>query len=343
MNANEDKYLDDVLNLEDKLKKNENVVIKMSQSVQALFMLGPKPLSFYDLKLKHGLGYENPYMLKKAIAQNLKLYDASCLYSSKVHVNVRDTKEILEDASKSQIKMENRLKDPISIEKKQTFVFESMESDLDATWKQNNFLNDQLLEATLKHDVEKCVLMCNDYMNDDLTAEIKKVKREFKDVQECMHTRIKILEYDVQRCQKQSLDLNYSCNKRKKKENKDVTSVIRPLNRSSSSNKSVLSNTKTQSEDVEVNVGTNKKTNVASKKNVVQNKKIVTNIDVINAPKAKDVLCVSCDKNVLTSCHDKCLGHNLFSVGQFCDGDLEVAFRSKTCYVRNLEGDDLLT
>ncbi|GJS83529.1 hypothetical protein Tco_0750070 [Tanacetum coccineum] len=36
------------------------------------------------------------------------------------------------------------------------------------------------------------------------------------------------------------------------------------------------------------------------------------------------------------------LGHNLFSVGQFCDGDLEVAFRSKTCYVRNLEGDDLL-
>ncbi|GJW39658.1 hypothetical protein Tco_0065503 [Tanacetum coccineum] len=31
------------------------------------------------------------------------------------------------------------------------------------------------------------------------------------------------------------------------------------------------------------------------------------------------------------------------SHGQFCDGDLEVAFRSKTCYVRNLEGDDLLT
>ncbi|GKB98514.1 integrase, catalytic region, zinc finger, CCHC-type containing protein [Tanacetum coccineum] len=37
------------------------------------------------------------------------------------------------------------------------------------------------------------------------------------------------------------------------------------------------------------------------------------------------------------------LGHNLFSVGQFCDGDLKVAFRLKTCYVQNLEGDDLLT
>ncbi|GJT28197.1 hypothetical protein Tco_0908472 [Tanacetum coccineum] len=36
------------------------------------------------------------------------------------------------------------------------------------------------------------------------------------------------------------------------------------------------------------------------------------------------------------------LGYNLFRVGQFCDDDLEVAFRSKTCYVRNLKGDDLL-
>ncbi|GJR93118.1 integrase, catalytic region, zinc finger, CCHC-type containing protein [Tanacetum coccineum] len=39
----------------------------------------------------------------------------------------------------------------------------------------------------------------------------------------------------------------------------------------------------------------------------------------------------------------KGLGHNLFSVEQFCDGDLEVALRSKMCYVLNMEGDDLLT
>ncbi|GJU09833.1 retrovirus-related pol polyprotein from transposon TNT 1-94 [Tanacetum coccineum] len=31
------------------------------------------------------------------------------------------------------------------------------------------------------------------------------------------------------------------------------------------------------------------------------------------------------------------LGHNLFSVGQFCDADLEVAFRKNTCFIRNLE------
>ncbi|GJS47400.1 integrase, catalytic region, zinc finger, CCHC-type containing protein [Tanacetum coccineum] len=36
------------------------------------------------------------------------------------------------------------------------------------------------------------------------------------------------------------------------------------------------------------------------------------------------------------------LGHNLFLVGQFCDSDLEVAYRRNTCFVRNLEGVDLL-
>ncbi|GKE18227.1 retrovirus-related pol polyprotein from transposon TNT 1-94 [Tanacetum coccineum] len=39
----------------------------------------------------------------------------------------------------------------------------------------------------------------------------------------------------------------------------------------------------------------------------------------------------------------KRLGHNLFSVGQFCDSNLEVAFCQHTCFIRNLEGVDLLT
>nr|GEV24792.1 hypothetical protein [Tanacetum cinerariifolium] len=40
-----------------------------------------------------------------------------------------------------------------------------------------------------------------------------------------------------------------------------------------------------------------------------------------------------------------CFGNDHFTAltGSFCDGDLEVVFRSNTCYVRNLKGDDLLT
>nr|GEU87676.1 integrase, catalytic region, zinc finger, CCHC-type, peptidase aspartic, catalytic [Tanacetum cinerariifolium] len=37
------------------------------------------------------------------------------------------------------------------------------------------------------------------------------------------------------------------------------------------------------------------------------------------------------------------LNHNLSSVGQFCDADLEVAFWKPTCYIRDWKGNDLLT
>nr|GEX84834.1 integrase, catalytic region, zinc finger, CCHC-type, peptidase aspartic, catalytic [Tanacetum cinerariifolium] len=36
------------------------------------------------------------------------------------------------------------------------------------------------------------------------------------------------------------------------------------------------------------------------------------------------------------------LNHNLFLVGQFYDADLEVAFQKSTCFVRDLQGNDLL-
>nr|GEX61048.1 integrase, catalytic region, zinc finger, CCHC-type, peptidase aspartic, catalytic [Tanacetum cinerariifolium] len=185
-----------------------------------------------------------------------------------------------------------------------------------------------------------------------------------------------------------------------------ASSVRGPSYRDSSFKNSILANTKNSSEKVEVSDRNNKKPDVASK-NIALNKMIVTDVDVKNSLKAKVVLCVSCVKNVLISCHAKCLknykmdvhskvrrtlfttpitvkskfenttlvvlktrfsvkttqsksldttpevsktkiaveglGHNLFIVGQFCDGDLEVAFCSKTCYVLNLEGDDLLT
>ncbi|GJW28766.1 hypothetical protein Tco_0045641 [Tanacetum coccineum] len=117
-NENKDKYLDAILNLKAKVKNNENMVVKMSNSVQAMFMLGPKTLSVYDPQLKHGLGYKNPYTLKQAVSANPKLYDASYLYSLNVCANVCNTAEILEDATKSQIKMKNKLKDSIAVEKK---------------------------------------------------------------------------------------------------------------------------------------------------------------------------------------------------------------------------------
>nr|GEV05350.1 integrase, catalytic region, zinc finger, CCHC-type, peptidase aspartic, catalytic [Tanacetum cinerariifolium] len=39
----------------------------------------------------------------------------------------------------------------------------------------------------------------------------------------------------------------------------------------------------------------------------------------------------------------ECINHNIFLVGQFCDANLEVAFQKSTCFVRDLQGNDLLT
>ncbi|GKA63379.1 hypothetical protein Tco_0762985 [Tanacetum coccineum] len=41
--------------------------------------------------------------------------------------------------------------------------------------------------------------------------------------------------------------------------------------------------------------------------------------------------------------HVEGLNHNLLFAGQFCDADLEVAFRKSTCYIRDFKGNNLLT
>ncbi|GJV19525.1 retrovirus-related pol polyprotein from transposon TNT 1-94 [Tanacetum coccineum] len=76
-----------------------------------------------------------------------------------------------------------------------------------------------------------------------------------------------------------------------------ISSVRRPSNRDSSLKNSVLSNTKNSSEKEEVSDRLNKKSDVAFK-DVDANKKIVTNDDIKNALIAKNVLCVTCAKNL---------------------------------------------
>ncbi|GJS96068.1 retrovirus-related pol polyprotein from transposon TNT 1-94 [Tanacetum coccineum] len=65
-----------------------------------------------------------------------------------------------------------------------------------------------------------------------------------------------------------------------------------------------------------------------------------------NLNNARDLLTKldECIKRRTTlSPHEIGLGYNLFSVGELCDSDLEVAFRKHTCFVWNLEGVDLLS
>ncbi|GJS52056.1 hypothetical protein Tco_0625418 [Tanacetum coccineum] len=119
MSENENKYHDTVLDLEAKLKKNVNLILKLGNSLQGMFMLGPKTLSVYDQQLKHGLGYPNPYTLKQEISQCPELYLASSLGNSEISLNIRDTEDTLDDASKSQQKVYEKMNDPIAVANKQ--------------------------------------------------------------------------------------------------------------------------------------------------------------------------------------------------------------------------------
>nr|GEW18202.1 retrovirus-related Pol polyprotein from transposon TNT 1-94 [Tanacetum cinerariifolium] len=58
-------------------------------------------------------------------------------------------------------------------------------------------------------------------------------------------------------------------------------------------------------------------------------------------------VCKTCNICLIFANHDKVyyvegLGHNLFSVRQFCDSSIEVEFRKHLCYVRDMDGVDLL-
>ncbi|GJU64979.1 hypothetical protein Tco_1246814 [Tanacetum coccineum] len=325
MSENEDHYHDTILDLEAILKKNVDLILKLDNSLQGMFMLGPKSLSVYDSQLKHGLGYPNPYTRKQAISQCLNLYLASSLSKSEIPLNVRDTEDTFDDASKSQQKMKEKMNDPIVVANKQNCwtidykqinalykdfvpqkelsaeqkyfpssfipsdktpnatssvpasmpsespliiqldkmkscfqklseliqknckrasifytspeeiqlndfcqdqvkpivnelqfyfeffrklfqrdikemkdVFDSTESELCEIKKQNDFLKDQLLEASLRHEVEISVLLNHECVDNSLHAEIEQIKKNSIQIQEGLQAKIKILEKDVQ-------------------------------------------------------------------------------------------------------------------------------------------------
>ncbi|GKE38174.1 hypothetical protein Tco_1461579, partial [Tanacetum coccineum] len=88
-------YLEDIVDLEEKLSSHDQIVYKMGQSIQTIHMLGKKPNKVYDPFLKAGLGYKNPERLKKAIAAQPKMYDGEMLHSAKLNIDSPDSEETL--------------------------------------------------------------------------------------------------------------------------------------------------------------------------------------------------------------------------------------------------------
>ncbi|GJZ04578.1 hypothetical protein Tco_0537853 [Tanacetum coccineum] len=286
MSEKEDTYHDTILDLEAKLKKNVDLFLKLGNSLQGMFMLGPKPLSVYDQQLKHG-NLEIPlnvrdsediledafknFVPQKELSVEQKYFSSSSIPSVKIPVskNMPSESPLIKELDKIKVGFEKLslliqqnckrasifYTSPAEIEindfcqdqvkpilnelkvylecfqnlfqrdiKEMKDVFESTESELDELEKQNELLKDQLLEASLKHDVELCVLINHECVDKILNAELEKVKKKSFKIQEDLQARIKILEKDVQRCEKQSVDFQLKLQHEKEKQKWDSTS-----------------------------------------------------------------------------------------------------------------------
>ncbi|GKA77713.1 hypothetical protein Tco_0784250 [Tanacetum coccineum] len=173
----EDWYLDDILDLEEKLSSHDRIVYKMGQSIQTIHMLGKKPNKVYDPFLKARLGYINPVRLKKAIAAQLK-----CMMT---------LSEIKEELIEEVQEMLN--------------VFVSMEQKVNDKSPIENILDneiDRLLEASLTSEIRNCMfLLVEQKKHELLKVELEKSASDSRDIQANLLKRIKILENDFQRSQ----------------------------------------------------------------------------------------------------------------------------------------------
>ncbi|GJS46836.1 retrovirus-related pol polyprotein from transposon TNT 1-94 [Tanacetum coccineum] len=206
MSENEDRYHDTILDLEAKLKKNVDLILKLGNSLQGMFMLGPNPFSVYD-------------------SQCPKLYLVSSLSNSEIPLNVRDTEDTLDDASKSQHKIKEKMNDPIAVANKQNcwtidykqinalykdFVPYKKELSGEQKYFPSSFIpSDKTPNATSSVSASM--------PNNSLHAEIEQIKKNSIEIQEGLQAKIKILEKDVQRCQKQSVDFELKLQHEKEK------------------------------------------------------------------------------------------------------------------------------
>ncbi|GJT64619.1 hypothetical protein Tco_1016099 [Tanacetum coccineum] len=255
MSENEDRYYDTILDLEAKLKKNVDLILKLGNSLQGILSKSEIPLNVRDTKDTLDDASKSQQKMKEkmndpiAVANKQNCWTIDYKQINALYKNFVPQKELFDEqkyfpssfipsdktpnaTSFVPASMPNQVK-PIVNElqfyfeflrklfqrdiKEMKYVFESTESELCEIKKQNDFLKDQLLEASLRHEVEISVLLNHECVDNSLHAEIEQIKKNSIEIQEGLQAKIKILEKDVQRCQKQSVDFELKLQHEKEK------------------------------------------------------------------------------------------------------------------------------
>nr|GEU77607.1 hypothetical protein [Tanacetum cinerariifolium] len=107
----EDELLDKKIQLKNKIKKLDNILVKTGQSVQTMHMLSPKQDSFYHTEQKMARGYQNLFYLKEAQQKQQSLYNGKVLLGKHDSPAVYVSKETLQLAQESRLKMKQHNKE----------------------------------------------------------------------------------------------------------------------------------------------------------------------------------------------------------------------------------------
>ncbi|GJT64429.1 retrovirus-related pol polyprotein from transposon TNT 1-94 [Tanacetum coccineum] len=382
-----------------KLKKNVDLFLKIGNSLQAMFMLGPKPLSVYDQQLKHGLGYPNPYTLRQAISKCPKLYVASRTdsgtksmprNSKRASMFYTSTEEIsLNDFCRDQVK-------PLLNELLDYFdgfhnVFQRDIKEMKDAFEQNDFY---LIELTGQnylslHDeleqVKKKSLKIQEVTISELKARMKNGENGMNATSSVKrpksrdsHVKTSVLDvskneakkehlspktrFSEKATQSKTLDTTFVASKSKideasaSKARDKVSSALKKKKRNMRDkplSPFMLNKIRTsklwqkwfESQPnvmwTSVNTKPHAHTNPSNTKPLVSVKRWI-----VKLPSCPCVVssCVAGSPDRPMGFMLKDWTQSLQWLGQFVSGDLESGFfGSNTCYVRNLEGDDLLT
>ncbi|GJV58182.1 integrase, catalytic region, zinc finger, CCHC-type containing protein [Tanacetum coccineum] len=277
----EDKYMENEIDLEKKIKELDNILFKVGQSAQTVHML-TKPQAFYDNIHKQALGYQNPFYLKKAQRIKPTLYDGIVISDKHVAMHVIDDEETLILEGKSRSKISEKEKDPKGFKEH----FDSIKKTRVRTKEQSDSLIDKL---NLK------------------SAENEDLKAQIQDELDLEHLAPRLF-------QNREAHIDYL---------------------------------KYTQEQAGILWGIIKQAKAKQPSHNALDFACCPDCSLIRERQyCKDYRVFDYQLGNITISrvyYIEGLGQNLFSIGQFCDTDLEVAIRKNTCFICNLEGVDLLS
>nr|GEX63640.1 hypothetical protein [Tanacetum cinerariifolium] len=163
----EDELLEKQIQLEKKIKGLNNILVKMGQSIQTIYMLSPKPDSFYHTEQKMALGYQNPFYLKQAQKKQHSLYDGKVLLEKHDHPVVHDLEETLQLAQETK------------------FVgdFKSLAKEADESLAKHKELEleiEHLLRAVVSQDIMSIMPKASVVDTSNLQTELERTKERFE-------------------------------------------------------------------------------------------------------------------------------------------------------------------